>query len=159
MDLLRNENSIKLMLKKVIKFFRKPGLFVVRLYWRIFRPKTQGVKIILTHQNHVLLVRHTYGYKWTFPGGGLKKEEDKINAIKREIIEELKISLANISFLGFFVSTHEYKNDTIFVYTTEVPSRIFKIDNLEIDEARWFPINEMPGLGPIATQIFSLYKK
>jgi 8-oxo-dGTP pyrophosphatase MutT (NUDIX family) len=148
-----------LMLKKFIKFVKEPVFFVVKLYWRIFKPETEGSKIILTYRNEVLLVKHTYGNKFTFPGGGLKKGENSDDAIKREVIEELSILLKECTYLGSFVSTLYYKKDKIHVYKSELENKDFKIDNLEIDKTEWVAIDKMPTiLSNGALEIFNLYK-
>ncbi len=146
------------MRKYLIKLFRRPALEVIKLYWRIFTPETFGVKIILTHKNSILLVKHTYGYNYTFPGGGIKKDEDKVEAVKREVNEELGIQLSNPHYVGHLVSTRFYKKDNIFIYTGEVNSEVFKIDNLEIESAGWFSKSNLPKLSLTTQDIYNIYQ-
>ena len=51
----------------------------------------QGVKILLTHNNEVLFINHTYNYGWSFPGGAIDRGESKDSAIIREVREEIGI--------------------------------------------------------------------
>ncbi|MES3004892.1 MAG: NUDIX domain-containing protein [Patescibacteria group bacterium] len=147
------------MQKYLIKLFKRPTLEVVKLYWRIFRPETFGVKIILTHSNSILLVKHTYGYNYTFPGGGIKKDEDKLEGVKREVKEELGIQLSAIHYVGHLVSTRFYKKDNIFIYTSELFERSFTVDALEIESANWFGKNSLPKLSLTTQDIYDLYLK
>src|SRR5258708_12535025 len=72
----------------------KLGYPILRCYWFIFRPKTQGVKCLILFGDEVLLIRHTYGHSvWTLPGGGFKKGETKEVAVKREVKKELCLDI------------------------------------------------------------------
>lgn len=145
------------MIKKVIKFFKRPLLLIMKLYWRIFRPETFGVKVILTHDNEILLVMHTYGFKYNFPGGLIKKSEDKIEACKRELFEELNIKIRDLKYVGLLTSTRYYKKDNIYIYTSGLQDKSFKLDKIEIDSAGWFNINNLPLLSPTTQEIYNLY--
>ena len=148
------------MQKSLLKLLAVPAVTILRVYWFIFRPKTFGVKIVLERSDgFVLLVKHTYGVKWTFPGGGLKSGEDGEAGLRREIKEELGLDINNPTFLGSFTSEVEYKKDTVFVYTTRIEKIEFKADPLEIEKLDWFDINTMPTLGPVSKTIFDMYIK
>ncbi len=144
----------KFIIKKLSRFIYP----LFKLYWFLFRPITQGAKIVLTHNDEVLLIRHTYGYGWTFPGGGINKKENKENAIKREIREEIGIDINTINFIGSFESNFDYKRDTVFVFTAPVNNKKISVDELEIDVAQWFPMHSIPSLAPNALKIFQLYE-
>lgn len=146
-------------MKKIIKVFNPIIWFFVRIYWFIFRPSGYGVKVVITCGNDILFVRHAYGYKtWTFPGGSIKNGEKKEDAIKREVKEEVGINLSQVSFLGHFVSTKEYKKDNIFVYCSKVESKDFKKDDFEIEEVRWFNINNTPELPKNSRIMLNFYR-
>ncbi len=144
----------KFIIKKLSRFIYP----LFKLYWFLFRPITQGAKIVLTYNNEILLIRHTYGYGWTFPGGGISKKEDKEDAVRREVREEIGTEINAINFIGSFESNFDYKRDTVFVFTGVVSSKKISIDELEIDIAQWFPINSIPPLAPNAQKIFKFYE-
>ncbi len=108
--------------------------------------------------HEILLVKNTYGYKYTLPGGGIKKTESPELGLKREVKEELGIDLGSVSFLGSFVSTAEYKKDKVFAFLGQLSNKEIYIDNLEIDEAKWFQLNKLPNLGPVTMKILDLYR-
>lgn len=116
-----------------------------KLYWFIFRPKTFGVKAFIFFQGKVLLIRNTYGIgHWTLPGGGVGRKELPIDAVKREVKEEVGIILDQIKCIGSYESTKQYKRDTVYVFSAQVFSSDFKIDKTEIAEVGWFSLDSLP---------------
>jgi ADP-ribose pyrophosphatase YjhB (NUDIX family) len=115
-----------------------------KIYWFVFRPKTQGVKCLILSGDELLLVRHTYGRSaWTLSGGGLKRNETKEEAVKREVKEELGFNITP-EYLGEFTQNPEHKIDTVFCFVARVEKKEPKIDRLEIKEAKWWNINNLP---------------
>jgi 8-oxo-dGTP pyrophosphatase MutT (NUDIX family) len=115
---------------------------LIKIYWRIFKPKTYGVKVLIRHPDNpekVLLVRHSYGNKtlWNIPGGGYKpKKETPEEAAVREVREELNIALENPQIIGLYETDGEGKRDTV----TIVSGAIKTVDitrNNEIAEILW----------------------
>lgn len=115
---------------------------LVRLYWRIFKPKTYGVKVLIRHpDNHekILLVRHTYGNKtlWNIPGGGYKpKKEAPEEAAVREVHEELKITLEAPQIIGLYETKGEGKRDTVTIVSGTIKNINLTLNN-EIAEISW----------------------
>ena len=58
---------------------------LVKIYWRIFKPVTFGVKAIILCDNEVLLVKNVSESKWHLPGGGIYKSESSYEAVRREV--------------------------------------------------------------------------
>lgn len=146
------------MIKLLIKFFRPILIFVARFYWFVFRPKTSGAKVIVTCRGEIMLVSHTYGYKLTLPGGGIKNGEDPQEAAKRELKEEVGIIANDLHYLGKIVSNAEYKVDTIHVFHFEVPTKETSIDNVEIDYVEWQSVDNVKNVGIVTMQLINLYK-
>lgn len=133
----------------MIKVFSKIVSRLVKIYWFIFRPITQGVKVIIFYQGKILVVRQTYSpLTWTFPGGGVKKNESNLAAVKRECLEEVGIELLNPGYVGELHFDTEYKKDTVSMYREDATSDfIGKIQRLEIVEAGWFNLDDLPNMG------------
>lgn len=144
---------MKKIIKKIIKLLRRPSLGVIKFYWRVFKPKTRGVKVVLVYKDQFLLVKHSYGFRHTFPGGGIKKRETPEDAAKREIKEELGIVLNEVVFAESFISTQFGKSDEIFVYRASLLDNKFVIDNIEIEEAGWFNKTNLPPLEYVSSRI------
>ncbi len=118
---------------------------VLRIYWFVFRPQLYGVKCLIQYRDKLLLIRNTYGdMKWTFPGGGIKRDESPELAVQREVKEEVGITLTELHGLGEYTSTEGYKRDTVKCYFSEVHSPELKIDRNEIYEAGWFQYERLP---------------
>ena len=116
----------------------------LKIYWFIFRPKTQGVICLILSGDELLLIRHTYGHSaWTLSGGGFKRNETKEDAVKREVKEELGLNITP-EYIGEFTQNTEYKIDTVFCFVARVEKIEPKIDHLEIKEAKWWNINNLP---------------
>ena len=68
---------------------RKLGYRLYRMYLAVVRPITVGVRAVLVREGQILLVRHTYQDHWYLPGGGVEKGETLIEALGRELQEEV----------------------------------------------------------------------
>jgi ADP-ribose pyrophosphatase YjhB (NUDIX family) len=131
----------------------------LKIYWFIFRPATQGVTCLILSGDELLLVRHTYGRSaWTLSGGGLKKNETKEEAIRREVKEELGLIITP-EYIGEFTHNSEHKIDTVFCFVARVEKKEPEIDHLEIKEAKWWKINNLPKDHSMNLQrVISMYK-
>lgn len=142
---------------KTYWFFMNP---VKNLYWFVFRPKTRGVKCIIQWQDKILFVRISYAHKgWTVPGGGVEKRESFEEAVRREVKEEVGIVLGEVKMFREYVSTKQYKVDTIQCFQSRVENPDFKIDGREIVGAKWSDITHIPEpYRPGLTEILSYVK-
>jgi NADH pyrophosphatase NudC (nudix superfamily) len=130
-----------------------------QFYWFVFRPKTQGVICLILSGDELLLIRQTYGRPvWTLSGGGFKKNETKEEAVKREVKEELGLNITP-EYLGEFTHQPDYKIDTVFCFVAKIDKVNPKIDYLEIKEAKWWHINDLPKDHSTSLQrVISMYK-
>ncbi len=145
-------------MKNVIQFFRPVIYRGMLAVWYIFRPKTFGAKVVIVCGDEILLIKTTYDYGYSLPGGGVKKGEDPHDAAKREAIEEVSIVLDNVTQITTFVTTAEYKIDTVYGFYSEVLSKKYSLDKLEIERAEWHPINNLPKVGNVTQKIIDAYK-
>lgn len=123
---------------------------VARFYWRIFKPKTFGVKVLITNDsNQVLLVKTSYGLTnhWKIPGGGFKiKKELPEDSAKREVSEELDIQLKKISLIGKRLVSSEGKRDTVYIYKGYVNDvQRIKLSS-ELKEFQWFSLMDIASI-------------
>lgn len=87
-----------------------------RLKWRILRPVTVGVRVLMEKDERVVLVKHTYDELWYLPGGGVEREETLKEAVRREAMEEVGAELGPLRLLGAYTSFGEYKSDHVLVF-------------------------------------------
>lgn len=138
-------------MKSLVKRLIRPGFAAyegaAKVVRRVRWPLTIGVRtIVRDDQGRVLLVRHTYSSGWHFPGGGVNKRETAIDAAVREVREETQIELTEPpKLLGVYLSLVQIKSDHILLYQAHGWRRVDeKPPNMEIAEAKFFALNELP---------------
>jgi 8-oxo-dGTP pyrophosphatase MutT (NUDIX family) len=128
-----------------MKYVYRLAYRVLMVYWFFVRPHTQGVKCLVQSGGRILLVRHTYGRgNWTLPGGGLKRTETRETAARREVWEEVGITLSSLKKVGEFFSRREFKHDSTHCFTAIAQGTAITRDPKEIAVAAWFPLDALP---------------
>jgi 8-oxo-dGTP pyrophosphatase MutT (NUDIX family) len=118
---------------------------LLRVYWFVKRPTLHGVKCVLTTGDQVLLVRHTYGAPhWDLPGGAVRRRERPETTARREMHEELGVTIDDWALLGEVWANSYRCRDTLHCYTAEVERPEFVFDQAELAAARWFPLAQLP---------------
>jgi 8-oxo-dGTP diphosphatase len=129
----------------MIRYFYRPIFWLARAYWLVSRPRTRGATAIICYKDEILLVKNTYGKgRWLFPGGGVEKKELPEQAVRREIKEELGISMTEVNLLGTHFFTDNFKKDTVWFFESHVDTRSVQPNKKEIAEAEWFRRNKLP---------------
>lgn len=118
---------------------------ISKAYWKIKKPRTLGIRAMIFDENKekILLVKHTYIDGWFLPGGGVKKFEKPLDALKRELREELGFSLESSELFGVYSNFAESKSDTIIVMICTGDMSVKSADK-EIEEARFFELSKLP---------------
>jgi len=118
-----------------------------RIVWRVTRPRTIGVRaLLLSADGRVALVRHTYLDGWYLPGGGVKKGEAILDALHRELAEEVAVRDATVErVLGVYHNRREGKDDHVIVYVARAAGdALHGADTLEVAEVGWFAVDALP---------------
>ena len=118
--------------------------------------------VIFTYEDwqlKVLLVRRggePYKGDWAFPGGFLRNDESAEQGALRELYEETALEPSSpIVEFGVFSDPDRDPRErviTIAYYALVKPSEVVGGD--DADEARWFPVNELPPLAFDHKKIF-----
>jgi len=120
---------------------------VYRPLMRLSRGQTLGANCALIDASgRVLLVRHSYVPGWSFPGGGVERGETVMQALKRELAEEVGVELEAAPRLhGVFANFELFPGDHVAFFVAEKWRRIAAPKrNLEIVEQRLFARGEWP---------------
>ena len=118
----------------------------LRHRWRQWRrAPIAGVSVVITNlAGDVLLLKHSYGPDvWSLPGGGLKRGEDPVEASRREVREELGITLTRIEPVAVIAEEISGAPHTAHLFTATCDQRPLP-DRREIIEARFFPSHSLP---------------
>lgn len=123
-----------------------PLAYRVRRAWlRLAKPTVFGVSVAaFDAQDRLLLVRHSYGVdKWSMPAGGMWRHEDPEATIRREVNEELNVSIEDLRL----VSEHREVLDGITHHVWIYTGRIFnepRPDMREVIAAQFFDLADLP---------------
>lgn len=117
---------------------------IIRLRDRVLKPFSIGVRAIVVSGGEVLLVQHRYGATWYLPGGGVNKREHLVDALLRELSEEvgLKPNVTPVLF-STYANFFETKSDFISVFKVENFTMLPQ-ENLEIGAYKFFNIDALP---------------
>ena len=121
------------------------------------KKKIEVVAAIIYFKDEILCVQRPVSKlsyiseKFEFPGGKIEKGESKIDALKREIIEELNITLNIKSF--FMTVLHEYPDFelTMHSYLCEVETKEIVLN--EHISLEWLNVNDLKKLDWAAADI------
>lgn len=124
----------------------KLRLMMVRPVMRWTRGMTLGSRTaVIDGQGRFMLVKQTYTPGWIFPGGGVERGETCLQAALREVEEEAAIfAKGPLHLVGIFSNHQQMAGDHLAFYMLrDFEQREFK-SNLEIADARFFSLDELP---------------
>ena len=104
-----------------------------------------GVRAIILDGDSVLLIRHSYVPGWHLPGGGVDKGETLLEAMKREVREEVGLSVeATGQPLGMYARFRSGASDHVAVFVAQSWTGTPKADGFEILDVAFFPLDRLP---------------
>lgn len=110
-----------------------------RLAAYVWPPRGQGVKAMLLCGGQLLLVRHSYGpNRWELPGGGVRHGEDPAAALRRELGEELGLTVEAAAPIAVRAGPGRRRHHRTHLYRVDLQSPGVRLDPVEIVEARWW---------------------
>lgn len=129
-----------------------------RLWWRVRRPRTFGVKVLLhppEDPSRFLAVRHSYvdRDRWALPGGRYRpRRESPAEAGRREVAEELALAITgDLQEVTALETVAEGKRDRLTILVGTAASREVST-SLELSEARWLrtDLADVPDGAPLS---------
>jgi len=115
-----------------------------KIYWRILRPTTIGVKAIIECEKQILLIKNRYDNFWYLPGGKVKSGENPTDSIKRELREECGIKMGEANLFGVYLNRAEYKNDYIILFASQFKTCPLIKNGLEIEASGFYDLDSLP---------------
>jgi len=124
----------------------RAGYLALQPYWLLTSPKVVGSKVVVLHTDHVLLLRHSYARRgvWDLPGGFVHPGERAIDAVYRELREELDTEPLTLRCICRESVINDHKRETLLTFAVTVATREVTPSPAEIDRAEWFPVGELP---------------
>lgn len=118
----------------------------LRVWSLVARPRTRGVKCVVTCGGELLLVRHSYGPRvWDLPGGFARRGEPYATTARRELAEELSIAgLGELTNLGELHRDHVGRHETLGAVAVELESQAVEIRGFELLRTGWFRPDALP---------------
>lgn len=121
--------------------------FRFRVWWRRVddRPSEGCALIVQNEVGHVLLVRHSYcePETWMLPAGRMSRKESPLAAASRELLEEVACVLKEARVIEFEDTPYWGIRDNTFIIGG-MADLLPKADLREIEEAAFFPVDELP---------------
>jgi 8-oxo-dGTP diphosphatase len=123
----------------LIKIFMKLGLIPKLVKTTVGLIAIRHGKILLEKRN-IFIEKG----KWCLPGGHIEFGEGSVDALKREVKEELNLSVKNLKFLGYFdeIIPRLKDHSVVLVYGADVSGEI-KMQKSEVADFGWFGLKEM----------------
>jgi len=104
-------------------------------------------RAVLRFEDRYLLAIHSSFWarkdkRWGLPGGGIERGEDPLNAVIRELEEELELYLSHLTEIGAYF----YKGNDHIVFGADTDQLIQDYDESELLDLRWFTLPELQQL-------------
>lgn len=130
------------------------------LMWAINRKFVVGTAALIRNaQGELLLFKHSYrkDFPWGFPGGYLMRGEDPADAISREVMEESGMAIRNLKLLEVIQSPEMARIEVLFEGELAGADVRAFVPSVEVVEARFFPLSDLPALMPEHREILARY--
>lgn len=105
-------------LRPPLRLALRLAFLLLRAYWRLRRPRSNGTLVAVWHAGEILLVRNSYRRPYNLPGGCPRRDEAPLDAARRELAEEIGLSLPpeRLRALGIYRSEFENRRDTVHLF-------------------------------------------
>lgn len=118
-----------------------------RCGWMFYDNPVPAVGAIIERAGRILLARRggpPYADTWDVPGGFMEAGEHPERALRRELREELGVTVRALRFAGFFMDTYGPGGLPLMaiIYSASIAGRPRAAD--DVSEVAWFPRRSLP---------------
>jgi 8-oxo-dGTP diphosphatase len=91
---------------------------ILLAWWFVGRPQHHGAMIAIWLGGQILMIRHSYRSRLSWPGGGIGRGEEPADAAIRELHEELGFAVDHsaLVFVEKTLERGEYRYDHIWIF-------------------------------------------
>lgn len=111
------------------------GFRLQLVYWRVRRPMLRGAYVAVWRGDELLFIQNSYRRRLSLPAGGLERNEQPIDAARRELEEEVGIAASadELAYVGEIVSHAGHAEDHAHFYELRRPETPgFRVDGREV---------------------------
>lgn len=125
---------------------------------------TVGALVLLQQagdRSSVLLVHQRHTRQWAMPGGLLRRGEGAPEGVRREVLEELGISLdlaQTAHAVGVLVDPGSRRVDVLFACTLPAGTPTPASAHVEVAAVQWCSLAALPGITAITTEVLAEYE-
>jgi 8-oxo-dGTP pyrophosphatase MutT (NUDIX family) len=109
-------------------------------FWIYFKRGYGRTRVIMVHEGKVLVMKQWISAgKWSFPGGGLHRGEDRADGAAREVKEEtsLQLDARQLQQVGTGAFRSYGLSFDFYVFVTGVGSTNVRAQRIEVSELTW----------------------
>jgi 8-oxo-dGTP diphosphatase len=111
------------------------GFRAARLWWRLRRPDHDGAVVAVWFGGRILAIRQSYRSNLFWPGGGIRRGEEPRDAARRELREELGLTVApdDLVLAREMVVDWDFRRDRVRVFELRLDAEpALRVDNREV---------------------------
>ncbi|MCQ1535324.1 NAD(+) diphosphatase [Methanosarcina sp. KYL-1] len=113
----------------------------------LFYPRISPAVIVLIRKGHEVLLARSPNFPpgmYSLIAGFVEPGESAEAAVAREVWEEVGLRVKNITYFG--TQAWPFPNSLMIGFTAEYDSEEIRPDGFEIEDAKWFSVEELPVL-------------